>query len=783
MGMLMEEKVSVSVRDLVEFLMRGGDIDNRFGGFDRALEGSHIHRMLQKAEGGNYRPEVFLSLERDLGDFTLVVEGRADGVIEDERGFMIDEIKSTGMPAELINEDLNPAHWAQAMCYGYIFCVKDSLDSIRIRLSYYQTESGEIIRFEREMAFCELEAFIDDLIGRYRKWAAVRRDWKTVRDASIRELAFPYPEYRKGQRRLAAEVYRTVRDGGMLFSQAPTGIGKTISAIFPAVKALGEGHAGKIFYLTAKTTTRQVAERACDEMRSRGLRLKSVTLTAKDKICFQERRECNPDACIYAKGHYDRVNDALFTMLQNEDVFSRDLIESRAREYCLCPYELSLDLALWSDCIIADYNYVFDPQAYLRRFFAAGRIYDHVFLIDEAHNLADRAREMFSASLGKSAFYGIYRQLGKKGKLRRTLYRINREFVAMRKKCGESRFLKKREPYRELEHLLFAFASESEAWMKEHRGSPLEEQLLQLCFDVYAFMKIAEFYDERYVTLVNARGDDVILKLCCLDPSRLLGERMKTGKAAALFSATLTPLDYFVSLLGGDENSKRLELPSPFPRENLCLVINDRISTRYRDRENSLVPVAETIARTVSVKRGNYIAYFPSYAYMKAVHDVFHGMYPDVRTAVQHSDMDEREREAFLERFDAGNEETLVGFCVLGGIYSEGIDLRGDRLIGTVIVGVGLPQINMMQDILREYYDALNGNGFAYAYRYPGMNKILQAAGRVIRSAGDRGVVVLVDDRYTTPQYLALFPDHWKGHLKVSGPDELSRRLASFWSK
>jgi len=777
----MQKTVTISVRDLVEFLMRGGNIDNRFGGFDRALEGTRIHRKLQKAEGENYQAEVYLSLEKDCGDFTLVLEGRADGILRDENGVAVDEIKTTGMPLEMIEENTNPVHWAQAMCYGYIYCVQNSLDSIRIRLTYYQIESDEIKRFERGMSFSRLEAFMTDLTERYRKWATVLSEWAEVRDASIRDLEFPYPSYRQGQRRLAVAVYRTVRDGGRLFAQAPTGIGKTISTLFPSVKALGEGSAGKIFYLTAKTITRQVAESACGEMRAKGLRMKSVTITAKDKICFMERRECNPDACPYAKGHYDRVNDALYAMLQKEDMYTRDVIERYAKDYCVCPFELGLDLSMWSDCIIADYNYVFDPRAYLRRFFAAGRAYDYVFLIDEAHNLVDRAREMFSARLSKSAFYQIYKQLGKKDKLRKVLSRINKEMLAMRRECGGERFLQRQEPYRDFCRQLAAFTAECEEWMKSHPGSPLEEALLDLYFEVTAFVRIFEFYDERYTTLVETGKNDVTLGLCCLDPSYLLGERLNTVKASVFFSATLTPLDYFVSVLGGGDEAKRLELPSPFPRENLCVVINDRISTKYRDRESTMTPVAEMIARTVRVNKGNYIAYFPSYAYMKAVYEVFRETYPDICTIVQQSDMDERGRESFLMRFDGDNEETLVGFCVLGGIYAEGIDLKGERLIGTIIVGVGLPQVNLMQNVLRQYFDKLNGKGFEFAYRYPGMNKVLQAAGRVIRGDADKGVVVLIDDRFTTPQYLALMPEHWRGFRRVRSASELCDCLNAFW--
>jgi DNA excision repair protein ERCC-2 len=777
----MEQVINIGVREIVEFLMRGGSIDSRFGGADRALEGTRIHRRLQKSEGENYRPEVFLSAERPCGDFILRISGRADGVLVDPEGAMIDEIKSTAVPAELIEENLHPGYWAQAMCYGFMYCVENQLDSIRLRLTYYQIETDDIVRFVRFHTFAELEAFFDDMVARFRRWAELRRDWTEARDGSIKTMQFPYPSYRKGQRRLAVSVYKAIRDEKTLFVQAPTGIGKTISALFPAVKAIGEGIAEKIFYLTAKTITRQVAESACKDMSDSGLRLKIATLTAKDKICFLEKRECNPEACKYAKGHYDRVNEALYNILRNGDIFDRDAIERYAEENTLCPYELSLDIAEWCDCIIADYNYVFDPQVYLRRFFASGQKHDYVFLIDEAHNLTDRAREMFSAGLAKSAFLQTRRLLDKKDKLRKVLSNINSEMLAMRKECGTEEILKKPEPGSDFIKLLFVFAAECEEWMKQHRGSENEEKLLELYFEVLSFLKIFELYDERYITLIETDGTEVLARLFCLDPSKLLGERMSQGRASVLFSATLTPLEYFRNVLGGDPDSLVQRAPSPFPRENLCLLIYDRINTRYRNRENTLQEIADTIAATAGVKTGNYIAYFPSYAYMHAVYNVFRENYPDIRTTIQSADMKEHEREEFLEQFCIGNGETLVGFCVLGGIFSEGIDLCGEKLIGAIIIGVGLPQISPVMDMIREYYDNKNGMGFAYAYMYPGMNKVLQAAGRVIRSEEDRGVVVLIDDRFTTKVYRDLMPEHWQGYLQVHNIDQLRRIVSEFW--
>lgn len=777
----MQNTMILPVRELVEFVLRGGSIDNRFGGVDRMAEGSRIHRKLQKAAGDGYQAEVPLSLESVWGDIRIKVEGRADGLYTDEEGLVVDEIKTTGAPLEMITEDFNRLHWAQAMCYAHILCTQRGLEAIRVRLTYYQVDTDEIKRFIRSFSAGELTEFYQDLLDRYRRWGESRQSWTGIRDASIKTTAFPFPQYRPGQRRLAEAVYRTARDGGRLFCEAPTGIGKTISTLFPAVKAIGEGEAEKIFYLTAKTITCQVAENACRVMREEGLRLRTVTLTAKDKICFLEQRNCNPDACPYADGHFDRVNDALWEMLEREDVFTREVVETYARRHRLCPFELALDLTLWSDCIIADYNYVFDPQVYLRRFFSGGKS-PFVFLIDEAHNLVDRAREMYSAGLQKSAFLQLSRTLDKKDKLRRSLGRINTAMVAMRKECGEESFFKRKEPYLEFHKQLTRTAADCEEWMQRHPHAPQEEQLLTLYFDILTFLKIAELYDERYITWVQTKESEVVLRLFCLDPSYLLSKTMERGKASVLFSATLTPLDYFISVLGGDENSKRLTLTSPFPQENLCLLVSDRISTKYKDRQDSLVPVADQIALTVSGKKGNYLAYFPSYAYLREVYQVFQERYPAVATIVQRSGMEEEEREAFLQRFQADAADTLVGFCVLGGIYAEGIDLRGERLIGTIIVGVGLPQIGPEQDMIRDYYDRRDGRGFDYAYRYPGMNKVLQAAGRVIRDESERGVVVLIDQRFTSPAYRPLFPQHWRHYAAVRDGRMLEERLRRFWT-
>ena len=792
----MSISVKLSVRELVEFILRGGSIDNRYGGMERANEGARIHRQLQKDAGENYRAEVSLSHTTELGGVSFLVEGRADGIFYENGQTAIDEIKTTGAPLSQITEDYNRLHWAQAQCYAYFYALQNDLSSMAIRLTYYHVsddeedeEIGQIKRFTRFFSLSDLNRFYEDLLAQYLKWAQFQAEWKLLRDTTAKALTFPFPAYRPGQRSLSIVTYRAIRDGQIAFCQAPTGIGKTISTLFPTVKAIGEGLTEKIFYLTAKTITRQAAEDAFANLRQQGLRLKTITLTAKDKICFQEERNCNPVDCPYADGHFDRVNDVIFEMLQKEDTITREIVELYAEKYRVCPFELSLDLSNWCDSVICDYNYLFDPIMYLKRYFSDQGPY--TFLVDEAHNLVDRAREMYSSQLEKSAYLDLKRRCSKENpkdrSLSRSLTKVNTAMIALRKQCQspeneDRRDMEQTEPLEEFNKTLHRLSSTCEKWLATQGRSPLHPDVLQLYFDVLHYLKISELYDDHYLTAVHLTANQVTVRQCCLDPSQLLRTAMEHGQATVLFSATLTPQDYFAQVLGGDEESVKLALPSPFSPENLCLLVDTSISTRYKDREESYLPIAQRIAAAISRKPGNYMVYFPSYQYMTAVHEQFLELCPETEILLQQSNMTEPEREEFLRRFDEANEKTLVGFCVLGGIYSEGIDLKGDRLIGTIIVGVGLPQINPEQNRIRAYYDRTSGDGFSFAYQYPGMNKILQAAGRVIRCETDRGMVLLLDDRFRTGFYRRLFPAHWRHAQFLRTEEEITRALDTFWS-
>ena len=825
--------IHLPIRQLVEFLLRTGSIDSRFTGFDRANEGARIHRKLQKAAGEGYQAEVFLSAEQEACGISFTLEGRADGIFTDETGTVtIDEIKTTAIPYEDITEEMNPCHWAQGMVYGAIHSRRQALDALAVRLTYYQIDTDQILRFTRRFTRQELEQFLQQLLAQYAPWAQRQLDWNARRSQSLAALQFPFAEYRPGQRALAGEVYRACRagktadrkGGTRLFCQAPTGIGKTMSTLFPALKAMGEGCGAKLFYLTARNTTQAAAEDALARLRAAqpGLALRSVTLTAKEKACLhpdaEGRPACLPELCPYAKGYYDRRKDALAALLDGSGSFCRAALADTARQFSVCPFELGLDLSEWCDVVIGDYNYLFDPVVHLKRFFdAAG---DWLFLIDEAHNLPDRARTMYSAQFCKSSLTEAKRALGRgKSSLKTALTRADRVFLAARKACTQAAPRRSAAPaeaepqqasllpvdtdpgfalpeplYAQdgtvflqqlpaaLPAALRAVHTPLQDWLEQNPGDPAHAQLLELYFALQDIARAADRYDSHFVTQLTARGSELELHLLCLDPAPFVDASLAAGRSAALFSATLAPPTFYRSVLGCAE-ARAVALPSPFPPENLGLYCLPGISTRYRQREASVPAVADALAALARGRCGNYLAFFPSYAYLQQVHTALSARWPDIDTLVQQRDLDDAGRADFLARFVPHPARTLLGFAVMGGIFGEGVDLAGDRLIGCAIVGVGLPQVNPRQEMLRRYYEAQAGCGFDYAYRYPGMNKVLQAAGRVVRTPQDRGVVLLLDDRFAQADTARLFPPHWQHIRYLPDTAALTAALDAFWNK
>ncbi|MDO4275344.1 MAG: ATP-dependent DNA helicase [Eubacteriales bacterium] len=775
--------VRISVRNLVEFILRSGDLDSRRGSMDKEamLKGSRIHRKIQKQMGGNYRPEVSLKRESEFEDLIILVEGRADGIFTDNGQVSIDEIKGIYKNLEHIKEPV-PVHLAQAKCYAWIYGDEQGLEEIGIQMTYANLDTEEIRRFQERVSLKNLGEWYEDLLTSYHKWLSYQLKWKEQRNASMENLEFPFP-YRDGQRKMVSSVYHTISEGKQIFIQAPTGVGKTMSTIFPAVRAVGEGKGGTIFYLTAKTITRTVAEEAFSILQQKGLKFKVITITAKEKLCFMEKTECNPDACPYAKGHYDRVNDAVYELWTQGHVYDRETLKAQAEKWQVCPFELCLDLSLWADGVICDYNYVFDPNVHLKRFFGDGVTGSYIFLIDEAHNLVERGREMYSAYICKEDVLETKNKVKEVSpRLSRALEKVNKQLLELKKDCDKYVVLDNPGP---VTLSLLQVMGEMDKLLEEPPDQEVVDGILDFYFCVRDFLNIAELVDENYVVYTENSGDGKFrMKLFCVNPAANLGEYLEKGLSTAFFSATLLPMAYYRKLLSTKKDDFGIYVASPFSREKRCILTGGDVSSRYTRRNyTEYRRIAEYIARVVWQKQGNYMVFFPSYKLMEDVYEVYEAEFSVdwVRCICQTSAMNEREREEFLEEF-AVQEDTLVGFCVMGGVFSEGIDLMGDRLIGVVVVGTGLPQISNEREILKEYYDKRGEGGFDHAYRFPGMNKVLQAAGRVIRTQEDIGLILLLDDRFGNQEYRNLFPIEWSDRKKCR-LDTVEEIIKEFWER
>lgn len=781
--------IHISVRNLVEFILRSGDIDNRTAGADKdaMLMGGKIHRKIQRRMGAEYHAEVPLKYEVQCRGFTLSVEGRADGVIERPEGTVIDEIKGVFRELELMKEPV-PVHLAQAKCYAYIYADTHELKEIGIQMTYCNMDTEEIRRFQSVCSYDVLKEWFFGVLGQYEKWARYEIEWKKKRNDSIRQVQFPF-EYREGQKILAQSVYRTILRKKKLFIQAPTGVGKTISTVFPAVKAVGEGLGDKIFYLTAKTITRTVAWQAFELLREQCLRMKVLILTAKEKICFCEEHNCNPDACPYAKGHYDRVNDAVYELITSSDEMNREILEEQARKWKVCPHEMSLDVSVWVDAVICDYNYVFDPNAHLRRFFGEGNKGEYLFLIDEAHNLVERGRSMYSAELYKEDFLKLKKLVKQKApKLTKRLEECNKQMLALKRECQDYQVLNS------VSHVyikLVSLMTEMERYLEECREEELRKEVLELYFAVRMFINIHDRLDENY--MIYSEFDEAgrfKVRLFCVNPAKCLQEFLDKGNSAVFFSATLLPIRYYKTLLSTSKEDYAIYAKSPFDPANRRILLGTDVSTKYTRRGSEMYRrYAEYLIQAAKARQGNYLAFFPSYRFMEEVYEEFILMLEEREAAgetkrieyiMQSQYMTEEAREIFLENFEESREQSLVGFCVMGGIFSEGIDLAEDKLIGALIVGTGLPQVCRERELLKMYFDAQGLRGFDYAYLYPGMNKVLQSAGRVIRTDSDKGIILLLDERFRDGRYQETFPREWAdyGMCRI---EDVSEKIREFW--
>ena len=774
--------VRISVRNLVEFILRNGDLVSGSGTSDKEamLKGSRLHRKIQKQMGSHYQPEVSLKKDTEYDDLILRVEGRADGIFLQDEQFCIDEIKGVYKKLELMEEPVL-VHRAQALCYAWIYLDAHDLEKIDIQMTYAHLETEVIKRFRETLTRAELKQWYEELTDSYHKWLAYQIEWRKKRNESMENLEFPFA-YRKGQRKMVSGIYHAISKKEQIFIQAPTGVGKTMSAVFPAVRAIGQGMAETVFYLTARTITRTVAQDAFEILRDRGLLFKVITITAKEKLCFCDKPECDPEKCPYAKGHYDRINDAVYELWTTEQSFDRETLLRHAQKWQVCPFEMSLDLAVWMDGVICDYNYVFDPNVCLKRFFGENVSGNYLFLIDEAHNLVDRGREMYSASICLNdvietrKFVKPYSQ-----KLWKKLGKVKKQMEELRQNCGE---WKVEENAGVLPISLLSVQGELDQFLEESPAQEVVDGILDFYFEVRDFLNISELVDDNYVvyTAFDENGR-FYMKLFCVNPAENLQKCLDKGNSTVFFSATLLPLQYYRKMLSTRSENFGMYVESPFEQKKRCLMICRDVSSKYTRRGyEEYRKIAEYIARMSWQKKGNYMVFFPSYRLMEDVYQVYQDEFSVswVRCISQHASMTELEREEFLEEFTEETEETLVGFCVMGGIFSEGIDLIGDRLIGAAVVGTGLPQVNCEREILKGYYDEKGEQGFDYAYRYPGMNKVLQAAGRVIRTKEDTGAILLMDERFLNRDYRNLFPREWNDACTCT-LGNVEKHLQAFW--
>lgn len=759
------ELLKISVRELVEFILRSGDIDNRIGGkrdADSMLAGARIHRKIQKSMGADYHAEVSLKYRIPLEKFDLQIEGRADGIIDGDP-VTVDEIKGVYRSLEHMKEPV-PVHLAQAKCYACIYGLQNEKEQMTVQMTYVNLDTEQRLYFRETYVIGELKEWFDEVMAEYRKWAEFRYEWKLLRNASIRRLCFPY-EYRDGQKELAGSVYRSILREKRLFIQAPTGTGKTLAALFPAVKAVGEGLSEKIFYLTAKTVTGTAASNCLQLLRKQKLRIRSVALTAKEKMCICEEPDCNPLACPYAEGHFDRINAAVFDLLNTEcDALTREVLQEYAAKWRVCPFEFGLDVSVWADVIICDYNYAFDPRAHLKRFFYEGVKTDYIFLVDEAHNLVERARSMYSAQICKEDFLELKRRLrGRTPKVERQLAKSNSHLLELKRECEQYQLLP---DVNALYTRLLALSGELQEYLETETDAELKKTVTEFYLTLRTFLNTYEVLDDSYRIYSQMCADGKFrLHLFCVHPANRLQEYLSYGRGCIFFSATFLPIRYYKELLSGDQDDYAVYASGSFPPENQFVFIGTDVTSRYRRRgRGEYGKISRYLEAMLAERAGNYLAFFPSYEMLQNVYEVFcqSERAGDCLCICQTPAMQEEEREQFLAAFEEERNQPLLGFCVMGGIFSEGIDLTEERLIGAVIVGTGLPKVCTEREILRQYFEEKGMGGFAYAYVYPGMNKVLQSAGRVIRTAADRGTVLLLDERFAKEEYRRLFPREWK---------------------
>ena len=786
------KEISVPVTFLANFVSRAGDLVSTGYESVSGIEGTRLHRKifsdLSKQYGDDMETEVSLSATYETGELSLLVSGRADVLLQEEdRTLRIIEIKSFNSSKNSFEKLMRPEHVTQLELYGAMYLMQNTdIDMLKLTLRYVSITSLEAYEDTFTIVSEEAEGIFNNYCASYAEFALSLISYREQMLISVRSMDFPYENIRRGQAALMKTVLSSLSCKEALFSLAPTGTGKTISTLYPALKGLLRGNYNKIFYLTAKTATRGVAAKALNDMREKGLKIKSITLASKENMCPFEGR-CDAANCSLAKNYYSRLRPALSEILENDEI-DPALVGKVAMKHKICPHELSLDVMNYCTVVIGDYNHAFDPRVMLIRGFEGEASTNNAVLVDEAHNLVDRAREMYSATLPYDLLKRLMKEFkGIDPKAEAMLFRVDsyyriceqcslteRSSFVINEGVDEKKILKTSgwEGMRDIPRKLYEVLWKAVRLLQPHLESlpkgDLRDVTFEFFFEARHFLNIIErYYNDAYITSCYTDRGDIAIKLVCLDSSSMLNDLICDNFPIVFFSATLSPYEYYKNvLLGKDADYTRsLELPSPFPPENLDIMIDTDISTSYKNRAVTAPALSDRILCELEDRRGNYMVFFPSFEYMndimKRITEVI-GDEPGYKIILQKPNMTASEKEEFLKCYEEPYNGCLIGAAVLGGHFGEGIDLVGDRLSGVVIVGVGIPKVTPERQILSNYYSEKFGDGFAFAYRFPGWEKVLQAVGRVIRTEEDTGFALLIDERLSQPEYLTLFPENWK---------------------
>ena len=776
--------INISAKEIVELIYGGGDLVSEQGLLRRAEEGRLAHKYIQDKYNATDISEYTINYDSEYRDFNLHITGRMDGLLKKTNKYIIEEIKSTHMSLELLDENTYPSHLSQAKMYGYMFLEKENKKSITIRLTYIKVEDFQTTKFEFKYSKQELKDFFFKTIDTYIDWIELIDRKEENRNSSILGLKFPYDHFRTNQYEFMGYCYKTLMKNDILYAVAPTGIGKTIATIFAGLKSISKKEE-KLFYLTAKTVGKNIAKETINLLYESGLEAKTCEITSKEKICpMGKERDCNPEKCRFSKGYYNRVFEALRDIYKNEEMFDKETVIHYAYKYTVCPFEFNLDISNYSDIIICDYNYAFNPLNHLIRYFD-DNTYKPILLVDEAHNLVSRSRDMYSGSVSKNKIQELKKLAkGSKPSITRDINYALEIMDELEIELDKVNFTVLKEPNLSFINSMKKIISKiDEASSNTQKPLPNRGDIMAIYGDILSFVSMLDYFDENFVFTLEKEEQDFIISIRCLDASKYILDTIQNHtKGTIFFSATLFPIEYYRTLLtqGVGETVKFL---SPFDINNLDLIIMDSVSTRYKQRDKSVPKIVETIKVLASSKIGNYIVFFPSYQYLNMVNEELEKEELNFDILIQRKDLSLDERQDYIEFFKTTSVRSQVGMFVMGGMFAEGIDYIGDMLSGVIICGVGLPMIGETNNMLKAYFDEKFNDGFDYTYTYPGLNKVIQAVGRVIRREEDRGVAILIDDRFNTIKYQKLFPLEWKNNKIINNIDYLKRELKKFWDR